>query len=128
MYIKNILFDIFKEKDLDLRTITKQYQALKFSENEFTELTTMIKKTMVKNKLIKKMNDFKKVIVKIGSLRESIVLDEKNEHMAVEKELTLFDRIGKIEGVTKIMEVTYDFIEKDHALFSIYSSNSKKKA
>ena len=72
-----------------------------------------MRKCMISSKMFK-MPQLKEAVLKISSLRENIVYDEYyNSEMNSQERNTLFDKLGGLDGLTKIMEHVFSLVEKD---------------
>lgn len=75
---------------------------------------------MIGSKLFK-LPQIKVAILKLNVLRELMVFDKDFNATEEENgEKSLYERIGKIEGLTKIMTTVFSYIKKDETLFKFY--------
>lgn len=75
---------------------------MKITEDEFSNLELIIKKSCIKSKVFSgKLAAMRVVILKVSELRESIVYDETFvENVIVsDSQKSLYDRIGSISGI-----------------------------
>lgn len=116
---ESILEQAFKDIE-DFPSAKAAYQQFKISDEDFDGIVQVLKKSMIGSKLFK-LPQIKIAMLKINIIRENIVFDKDfNATDEQNKEKSLYERMGKIEGLSKIMQSVFKSIKQDEELFKFY--------
>jgi hypothetical protein len=114
-----IIEDCFKNRE-EFPGIKALYQQFRISDGDFDQIVSLLKKSMIGSKLFK-MPQLKVAITQLNIIRDLIVYDKDYNATEEEKnDKSLYERLGKIIGISKIMETVFKYIKQDEGLFKFY--------
>ena len=117
--LSHILGEAFKDRE-EFDGVKAKFQPFKITDEMFDQIVAILKKSMITSKLFK-FPQVKAAILKINAIREFVVYDENfNETEESKKDKSLYERIGKIEGLTKIMGTVFSYVKEDEAIANFY--------
>ena len=80
-------------------------------------MVTSMKQSIVKLKLVRKPQILRNAVMQLGKLSEVMICSKIEDN-------SLFTRLGKLDGILKIVDHVFENVKKDQGLMRFYENKS----